>query len=310
MRKIIIALSLFLSIGCTLLVHADEKADRIAEIRREIKALQKELLELTSQDDSAVLGETETERVFGSEPEGEGLEPGIIYEGNGITISYVGFSKTDSGIDIQLVYENHSGKSLDFMPRSIAVNGKTVIWNFWGYNTVDVADGKKNVDMISCPGIENVYSIDAVYRAFNADYGTEFQTEQFHAGSEGEYKEDGQEIFNDGVIKVSFISQSDATFYFALKNTTSNFYGVDIEDVSVNDFTLNGYDNFKLRYIGALAGCITEFGISFKGQENEELLKSKGINTIERIDFSMDVLMDDLEYDDGSYRTNMMGCEV
>lgn len=237
------------------------------------------------------------------------LAEGSVYDDNGIVISYSSKAVEDGQTTIQMTYENNSGKNLSLMPRVVAVNGKVILWNYWGYGSVDVADGKKNIDEFTC-GEESINSIDAEYSAFNDDYKVEFTTGVFRAGDEAEPENVGTEIYADDAMKIAYVGREGNTFEFCLTNTSDLFYGFDVENISVNDFTIDDYDNFKLRYIGSLPNCQTNFSISLEGDENSELLSNYGIDSIDQIGFSIDVLVNDSEFDDASYSTGTIDCNV
>ena len=112
------------------------------------------------------------------------------------------------------------------------------------------------------------------------------------------------------MASVSYVGRDGNVFEFCLTNKADIFYGFDIEHISINDYTLGDYNNYELTYLGALPGCQTEFQISLEGDDNEEILSTYGIEKIDRIDFSLDILVNDSEFDDHSYSTEMMGCEV
>ena len=237
------------------------------------------------------------------------LAEGPIYEDQGVTISYSSKTEKDGQTAIQMVYENKSGQNLGLMPRVVAVNGKVILWNYWGNGSVHVADGKKGIDEFICDS-KSVISIDAEYSAFNDDYMVEFITGEIHAGEKVTLEDVGTEIYSDEMMKLSYVGREGNKFEFCLMNTADKFYGFDVENVSINGFTIDDYDNFKLRYIGSLPGCQTDFKISLEGGENEELLSKYGIDSIEQVSFNIDVLIEDSEFNDASYTTEMIECDI
>lgn len=116
----------------------------------------------TAETENETEPEEETEEETETEP--EQVSDMVIYDANGITITYKGIEEEFTGLGIKVLIENNSDKDCMVQDRDFSLNGFMVDTYF----SPDIAAGKKINDEISVPKRElenNDISIDNIETA-------------------------------------------------------------------------------------------------------------------------------------------------
>lgn len=118
----------------------------------------------TAETENETEPEEGTEEETETETEPEQVSDMVIYDANGITITYKGIEEKITGLGIKVLIENNSDKDCMVQDRDFSLNGFMVDTYF----SPDIAAGKKINDEISVPKRElenNDISIDNIETA-------------------------------------------------------------------------------------------------------------------------------------------------
>lgn len=277
-------------------VCATENADRIAEIKQQIAELQKELISLSSESNYG--------NVEGIQP-----DPGVIYDGNGLTISTTNYELEKGNLTIGLLYENQSSINRGIMPRGYAINGLMVGENAYGFGSVDVASGKKATTKISASDdilkkypVSGIQSLDFFFWIYdNAKNYKEFSTDGEHIGAENTKPINGIQIYDQNGIQIDFISHEGDKYTYGFWNETGNYLSFSAENITVNDFTLEMPFNTTPYEQIVLNKCQGLFTIEL----DEETLEGAGITSVEKLEYTLHV--QPLESYSDDWDTELMG---
>lgn len=231
----------------------------------------------------------------------------VVYDSDAIRISISDIEYTDAGAVVHLLYENHTDQAIRILPRAYAVNSAVEEWEHIDAEKISIAAGKKNTDTIDTAGVQVVYSIDVCIYCYDADSNLMFK-KRVHAGDNTKTINLGTEIYRDEKMRVTAFGKMYGGYAYCVTNLSNDYYAITIEDISVNDFTLNGLNTIEWTDMPILPKCQTVFIISF-ADDNKASLEEKAIDNVDRIDFSFLVSPND-DPAETSYRTSLMGCEV
>lgn len=275
-------------------VMADEVDDRIAEIEAEIDALQEELGYLKTQKADDIVIEDNQNNI-------------TLYD-NEVKIDISGIS-SEKGVS--LYAENKSNMNLGIMTHALAVNGYMVGGDSYGFNSFDVAPGKKtniiqelDMENISKYNIQSFDTLDVLFWAYDNDESFKaFDTNQIHAelnaGAQNLLDISGETVYENNGIKIDYIKNIGNTHTYCLTNTSGNYVDFDLENLTVNDFTSSDVDYDLYDVI-----CLNNCQILFDVTPDEEFLSTNGITDISSIEFSLNIQpLSDYEYE---WKTDMI----
>ena len=227
----------------------------------------------------------------------------ILCNENGLYIETKGLSDAPSTNEIGLYMENNSDLSLGVAPYAYAINGIMAGGDQYGFNSTDIAPGKKanatiklvdewnNKDFFKDYQIDTVSSFDALFWAYDNDKSFKaFDSGQIHADLSGIEMQDSpvfsdcQTIYDQNGVKVDFISKDGNNYNFCVTNTTGNYFTFDVENETYNDFTSSDA-NYDLINVYVLNNCKLMFTV----KPTDEFLSSNGIGDITKVDFSLSI---------------------
>lgn len=273
---------------------ADEVDDRIAEIEAEIYSLQEELGYLKTQKAEDV--------------EIEDNQSNITLYDNEVKIDLSGISSQNG---ISFYAENKSNLNLGIMTHALAINGYMVGGDSYGFNSFDVAPGKKtnttqelDMETISKYNIQSFDTMDVLFWAYDNDKSFKsFDTNQIHAelntGSQNLLDISGDTVYENNGIKIDYIEKLENTYTYCLTNTSGNYVDFTVENLTVNDYTSSDVDYDLYDVI-----CLNNCQILFDVTPDEEFLSTNGITDISSIEFSLNIQpLSDYEYE---WKTDMI----
>lgn len=273
---------------------ADEVDDRIAEIEAEIYSLQEELGYLKTQKAEDV--------------EIEDNQSNITLYDNEVKIDLSGISSQNG---ISFYAENKSNLNLGIMTHALAINGYMVGGDSYGFNSFDVAPGKKtnttqelDMETISKYNIQSFDTMDVLFWAYDNDKSFKsFDTNQIHAelntGSQNLLDISGDTVYENNGIKIDYIEKLENTYTYCLTNTSGNYVDFTVENLTVNDYTSSDVD-YDLYDVICLNNCQVLFDVT----PDEEFLSTNGITDISSMEFSLNIQpLSDYEYE---WKTDMI----
>ena len=242
--------------------------------------------------------ETEAKKETKEETSEPVIKEQVIYEGNNVVITAKGIESSGSDWEIKLLIENNSKLNLGFNAHAYAVNGIMTGNNIYDMDC-DVAAGKKaNVSLelkgrvLNEYGITNIRCVDALFWAYDNDKSfKEFDTGQIEIKTSLYNKKHdvikGDTLYDNDGIKVDFIGSDDNEFTFAVKNTTGNYIEFDVEEITINGFTVSDID-YDLYGIGANSDCQAIYTISVDNQ----FMQDNDIDKVETVEHNLTVRTD------------------
>lgn len=273
---------------------ADEVDDRIAEIEAEIYSLQEELGYLKTQKAEDV--------------EIEDNQSNITLYDNEVKIDLSGISSQNG---ISFYAENKSNLNLGIMTHALAINGYMVGGDSYGFNSFDVAPGKKtnttqelDMETISKYNIQSFDTMDVLFWAYDNDKSFKsFDTNQIHAelntGSQNLLDISGDTVYENNGIKIDYIEKLENTYTYCLTNTSGNYVDFTVGNLTVNDYTSSDVD-YDLYDVICLNNCQVLFDVT----PDEEFLSTNGITDISSMEFSLNIQpLSDYEYE---WKTDMI----
>lgn len=275
-------------------VMADEVDDRIAEIKEQISELEEEMDFLKSQKSENTVIEENTNTI-------------TLYD-NEVKIDLSGISSQNG---ISFYAENKSNLNLGIMTHALAINGYMVGGDSYGFNSFDVAPGKKtnttqelDMETISKYNIQSFDTMDVLFWAYDNDKSFKsFDTNQIHAelntGSQNLLDISGDTVYENNGIKIDYIEKLGNTYTYCLTNTSGNYVDFTVENLTVNDYTSSDVD-YDLYDVICLNNCQILFDVTL----DEEFLSTNGITDISSIEFSLNIQpLSDYEYE---WKTDMI----
>lgn len=230
-------------------------------------------------------------------------EDSIVYDGNNIHIESGSLSAIPKEKKLDLYVENNSNLNLSVAPYAYAINGIMAGGNQYGFGATDVAAGKKANGSIDFSGswfeddffeeyqIDSVDSFDVLFWAYDNDQSMKtFESGQIHADvSNGTIQDspvfaNAQTVYEQNGIKVDFLSKDGNDYNLCITNTTGEYFTFDVENTSFNDYTSSDVD-YDLYDKYLLNDC--KLLITIK--PTDEFLETNGIDSVEKIDFTMNV---------------------
>ena len=221
------------------------------------------------------------------------IQEGVIYEGNGVTISITGIEKGLFGYEVGVYIENSSSLNLGFNAHSYAINGVMSHNNIYEMGC-DVSSGKKaNATLgiyystLEEIGVEDTRNLEINIWAYDNDrYTKEFETGQLYIATSADDgtcdTQSGTTIYDSDGIKVDFLSNTDYSCTYVLTNNTGQYVDIDVENLNVNGYTSSDvdYDPYSEQ---VLDGCQFEFTI----KPTNDFLQTNGIDSIETMGFNI-----------------------
>ena len=225
------------------------------------------------------------------------IEEGVIYEGNGVSISVTGCSKASGwlgdSLNIGIYIENNSSLNLGFNAHSYAVNGIMTRNNIYDMDC-DVAAGKKtnttlelSQDVLELYGIEKVKYIDVLFWAYDNDQMYKsFETEPVrivtNLNDDTVTRFNGNRLLDENGIQIDYLGKKDNDYWFSITNNTGSYFDFDMANLSVNDYTSSDV-NYDLYGSQVLNGCQYVFNLDL----SDDFLKLNNITDISKIEFSL-----------------------
>lgn len=227
----------------------------------------------------------------------------IVYDGNNIHIESGSLSEITKEKKLDLYVENNSTLNLSVAPYAYAINGIMAGGNQYGFGATDVAAGKKangsidfsdfwsEDDFFEKYQIDSVDSFDVLFWAYDNDQSMKtFESGQIHADVSNETIQDSpifadaKNVYDQNGIKVDFLSKDGNDYNLCITNTTGEYFTFDVENTSFNDYTSSDED-YELYDKYLLNNC--KLLITIK--PTDEFLETNGIDSVEKIDFTMNV---------------------
>lgn len=236
---------------------------------------------------------TETESEV--KPEDVAIEEQTLYDSNGVTIKATSLEKDYFGYTVNIYIENNSDLNLGFNAHAYAVNGMMTGDSIYAMDC-DVAAGKKantSLDIGSSfmkeNEIEVIRNIQILFWAYDNDASyKEFDTGQLSISTtadDGSYNVvTGQNIYDDGSISVDYLYRDGDKFYYCLTNNTDNYFNFDVNNISINDYTVSDID-YDLYDEVILKGCQKIFVIKVENS----FKNLNGITDVSKIDFNFGI---------------------
>ena len=265
-----------------------------SEIESDEATAQIATIEQTDNNPTSIPEEAQTSDETISSIDSSAVYPGIIYQGNDIVISLMECSFNEDGLKLNLIYENNSSLNLGIMPRAYAVNGVVTGTNWGGFGSTDVASGKKANAVIDIDssilgkyGISSVQSLDFCFWAYDNDKSFKsFDTGSVHLGDTIPINTVGTAIYEGQGLLVEYISRNSDTYTYRIHNYTGSAIGYEVENVTVNDFTIDvPYDSLPFEEV-IPDGCAGDFDIIL----DEDTLDENYIDTVQKLEFTMSIL--------------------
>ena len=223
------------------------------------------------------------------------IDEQIIYSDNDVKISTTGNKSSGNDVEIGIYIENNSNLNLGFNAHSYAVNTIATKNNIFSMD-VDVAAGKKANTTLKIKksflnefDITDIKQIDVLFWAYDNDkLMKEFDTGQItlytNKSDDNLKKIKGTEIYNSGGISVDYLYNEGNDYTFVLHNNTDSYFDFDIENLSVNDYTITNVD-FDLRGINLLKNCQCLLTIKLR----DDFIKENNIDDVHKITFNMNI---------------------
>lgn len=279
-RKIVaILLSIATMITPSVPTFASEIDDRIAEVETQILELQTELSELKAQKRENTVVQENNSSVTLYDSDLKILENGI---------------SADNGISLYI--ENNSSLNLGIMTYAFAINGYMVGGNSYGFNSFDVASGRKTnaieqieTEMLDKYDISSFGTLDILFWAYDNDKSFKsFDTGQIHAelteGAQNLLDVSGETLYDNAGIKVDYIESHGNTYTYCLTNTSGNYLDFTVENLTVNDYTSSDVD-YDLFNVVVLNNCQLLFDVT----PEDEFLSANGIKDVYSVEFTLDI---------------------
>lgn len=245
----------------------------------------------------------------------------VLYDGNGLHIEAKDLEKAAETDKIGLYVENNSDLSLGVSSYAYAVNGIMAGGDQYGFNSVDVAPGKKanatidlvedweDKDFFKDYQIDDVSNFDILFWAYDNDESFKvFDSGQIHVdlkenAIESPVFENMKNIYDQNGIKVDFVSNTGNEFNFCITNNTGEYFSYNVENISYNDFTTSemDYDLFN-KYI--LNGCKALITV----KPSDDFLADNDITDVTKVDFSLKIRPSDDYVND--YSTDVFSFEL
>ena len=225
------------------------------------------------------------------------ITPGVIYEGNSVTISVTGCSEcsswTGDTLNIGILIENNGSLNLGFNAHAYAVNSIMARNNIYDMDC-DVASGKKANTQLEIPkrtlekyGISTVKYIDVLFWAYDNDkYFKEFETpvirietDQNDGIANALY---GDQLLDENGIQIDYLGEKNSDYLFSITNNRGDYFTFDLENLSVNDYTSSDVD-FDLYDQTTFSNCQYVFNLDIPS----DFLSTNGITDISKINFSL-----------------------
>ena len=227
----------------------------------------------------------------------------VLYDGNGLHVEAKDLEKASENGKIGLYIENNSNLSLGVSSYAYAINGIMAGGDQDGFNSIDVAPGKKanaTIDLVDDwednnffkdYQIEDVSNFDILFWAYDNDKSYKsFDTGQIHVDVSGSENEESPifanplNIYDSNGIRVDFLSKHGNAFTFCISNNTGEYFTCDADNISYNDFTSSDTDyNLFNKYI--LDGCKLMVTL----EPYSDFLEENEIKEVTKVDFSLKV---------------------
>ena len=242
---------------------------------------------------SQVQESSEPEQHTNEIPKEASITESVIHEDDYCTITAKSLTKKGEDYELTLLIENKSQLNLGFNAHAWAANGIMSGNNIYDMD-VDVAAGKKTnaileIDEEALYGLP-LETVDLLLWAYDNDkHVKEFDTGQIHietninSGNKATIQ-GTEKIFEDSGINVSFHSNQGNSFFFVISNDSGGNITIDVEDVSINDFTSSNTD-YDLRGIELLNNCEVLCEIKVR----DDFLAQNDIDNIEVIEWNMNI---------------------
>lgn len=230
-----------------------------------------------------------------------------IYEDNGIIIKAISNNSTSTEIAIDFYIENNSDLSLHICIHSSAINGIMCDNNIYE-GSIDVAAGKKatttyniKISDLKDLNIKEIQYFEFLFWAYdNAKSYKSFETSILKVPTNhftGEsYQFVGKEVYNAQGISIKKLYNDANSITFVVNNTNNYYFEYNIEDISINDWSLD--TTYKLEYYSKelFPDCSSIFTIHV----DNDFLQKNSIDRINSTEFKLKICPNESYFDEYS----------
>ena len=231
------------------------------------------------------------------------IEYGIIYDDQGIKIETTEYTETAKNITLKYRIENNCGVTALVDTAGVAVNGYMIQGEMDSGLYTTVGNGKKanatltiDKDKYKLYGIEQTKRIEIQFH-FQDDDDAVFDIDNCRpnpsvvltSADDGNYPNvEGNTIYDEGGIKVDYISDDNNKYCFLIRNNTGGFFRLfGLTDYfAVNDYSIQlddttSWTDFFYETIFDGDALMIELDLSNK-------LKENGISSVDSIEFTLE----------------------